>query len=182
MDKTLPLYLGPSVIGSVVLKEENRYINIFARTFASLSGICRAYIQSADKKILIGVMSPTDTGFFAERKISKTAFAFDGLSIDDITYACAVRKDGVPTPTEHNWSELCVIPDILKKSNAVHALAISTGALCDSCDSPTKLALPLFTARPFPRPDMLGLLTPKEINGELYGIIGISKNGTPKRI
>lgn len=182
MEKTLPLYLGPSVIGSVVCREEARHITLLAKTYASLSGICRAYVRGAEGKLLIGVLAPEGTAFSAEKSISKTSLASEGLSFDGITYAYAVSSSKNNTGDASVWKRIERIPELLCHDKVVFALAKSTDALTDSIFAPTRLAIPLITGRPFPRPDILCLLTPCEINGAVYGVLGISKSGAPRKV
>ena len=182
MEKTLPLYLGPSVIGSVVCNEESATVSLTAKTYATIDGICRAYVRGVDGNLLIGVLSPDGSAFTAEKRISKTSLSDSGLSFDGITYAYAQMTSERSEPDTTQWRKLGHLPDILTKDVAVCALAKSTDVLADSSFSPTKLAVPLLTGRPFPRPDIMCLLTPREINGTLYGVLGISKSGSPVRI
>lgn len=183
MEKTFPLYLGPSVIGSVVCREEERHVTMFAKTYASLSGICRAYVRGSGGNLLIGVLSPDSTGFSARKTVTRTALLDAGLTFDGITYAYALCSSEKSSPdVSLEWQRIENIPEILCRDNAVCALAKSTDALTDSNFAPTRLAVPLITERPFPRPDVLCLLTPCEINGVLYGVLGISKSGAPRKI
>lgn len=182
MEKTLPLYLGSSVIGSVICRQDERHLTLCARTYASLQGICRAYVKGADGNLLIGVLAPDHASFSAQRSITKTALADTGLSFDSITYAYAICSTKKSSPDTTDWQKLERIPEILCKNNVVSALAKSTDALCDSNFSPTRIAVPLITGRPFPRPDVLCLLTPREINGTMYGVLGISKSGAPRKV
>lgn len=184
MEKTLPLYLGPSVIGSVVCREDARHITLLAKTYASLRGICRAYVRGTEGKLLIGVLAPEGTAFSAEKSVSKTSLAAEGLSFDGITYAYAVSssKNNADDASFSSWKKIERIPEILSRDKVVLALAKSTDALTDSSFAPTRLAIPLITDRPFPRPDILCLLTPCEINGAVYGVLGISKSGAPRRV
>ncbi|MBE6965609.1 MAG: hypothetical protein IJB42_06685 [Oscillospiraceae bacterium] len=182
MEKTLPLYLGPSVIGSVVCREEDSRIVLTAKTYASLHGICRAYVRGNGGRLLIGVLSPDETFFSAEKSVTKTSLYAEGLSFDGITYAYAVTSSKKHKRDITDWKKIDVLSDALCHDSAISALAKSTDALCDSSFSPTRLAVPLLTGRPFPRPDVLCLLTPQEINGTLYGVLGISRGGSPRRI
>ncbi|MBQ7054551.1 MAG: hypothetical protein IJN97_04955 [Oscillospiraceae bacterium] len=182
MEKTLPLYLGPSVIGSVVCREEDSRIVLTAKTYASLHGICRAYVRGNGGRLLIGVLSPDGTFFSAEKSVTKTSLYAEGLSFDGITYAYAVTSSKKHKRDITDWKKIDVLSDALCHDSAISALAKSTDALCDSSFSPTRLAVPLLTGRPFPRPDVLCLLTPQEINGTLYGVLGISRGGSPRRI
>ena len=182
MEKTLPLYLRTSVIGSVVCREEDGRILLHAKTYATIRGICRAYVKGRDGNLLIGVLSPERTSFSANRAVTRTALADAGLTFDGITYAYALCPDKKAGLDATDWSKLENIPEILHKDSAVLSLAKSTDVLCDSNFSPTRIAIPLITGKPFPRPDLLCLLTPSEIDGVLYGVLGISKNGTPRKI
>lgn len=181
IEKTLPLYLGSSVIGSVICREEERRITLHAKTYATLHGICRAYVKGQSGNLLIGVLAPDNVGFSANRTVSRTALADSGLDFEEITYAYALCPEKKNDATAGTWMQLDSIPEILHKDSAVLALAGSSDVLCDSNFAPTRIAVPLLTGRPFPRPDLLCLLTPGEIDGVLYGILGISKNGTPRR-
>ena len=182
MEKTLPLYLGASVIGSVVCRKEAHRISLHAKTYATIRGICRAYVKGQNGNLLIGVLAPDHASFSASRAVSETSLSGAGLEFDGITYAYALCSEKKAAIASADWSRLENIPDILYKDKAVLALAKSSDVLCDSNFSPTLIAVPLITGRPFPRPDLLCLLTPSEIDGVLYGVLGISKNGTPKRI
>lgn len=183
MEKTLPLYLGPSVIGSVVCSENDGHITLLAKTYASLRGICRAYVRGSEGKLLIGVLAPDGTAFSAEKTVSKTALREKGLAFDKITYAYAISSVRTLSEEASEWKRIeprtC---ELLRRDDVVYALAKSTDALTDNSFSPTQLAIPLITGRPFPRPDIMCLLTPYEIGGKLYGVLGISKNGAPRRI
>ncbi len=182
MEKTLPLYLGPSVIGSVVCREDERHIVLLAKTYARVHGICRAYVRGSGGRFLIGVLAPDSSFFSAEKSVTKTSLAAEGLSFDGITYAYAVSSSKKHENDITDWKRIDTLSDALCRDSVVCALAKSTDALTDSCFSPTRLAVPLLTGRPFPRPDILCLLTPREINGRLYGVLGISQNGSPRRI
>ncbi len=181
MEKTLPLYLGPSVIGSVVCREDEKRVTLIAKTYATLSGICRAYVRGNEGSLLVGVLAPEGTAFSAKKSITKTALFDVGLTFDSITYAYALCPSN-SNDDSTEWRKLDQLPDILCRDNVVCALAKSAGALTDSNFTPTRIAIPLITDRPFPRPDILCLLTPRRINGSLYGILGISKSGAPRKI
>ncbi len=182
MEKTLPLYLGPSVIGSVVCHEDERHVTLMAKTYATLSGICRAYVRGNESSLLVGVLAPEGTAFSAEKSITKTNLWRAGLTFDDITYAYALCPSNSADDDSTEWRKLDQLPDILCRDKVVCALAKSSDALADSNFAPTRIAVPLITNRPFPRPDILCLLTPCRINGNLYGVLGISKTGTPRKI
>jgi len=182
MEKTLPLYLGSSVIGSVVCTQEDRSVVLRAKTYISLDGICRAYVKGPSGKLLIGVLAPTHSGFAVERTLTRTALSDLGLSFDGITYAYALTTSNKHTPDNIDWIRLEQLPEILCADDAIYSLANSTDALCDSNTTPTRIAVPLVTGRPFPRPDVLCLLTPCEINGEIFGVLGVSKSGAPEKI
>ncbi|MBQ2743845.1 MAG: hypothetical protein IJF32_13730, partial [Oscillospiraceae bacterium] len=148
MEKTLPLYLGPSVIGSVVCREEDSRIVLTAKTYASLHGICRAYVRGNGGRLLIGVLSPDETFFSAEKSVTKTSLYAEGLSFDGITYAYAVTSSKKHKRDITDWKKIDVLSDALCHDSAISALAKSTDALCDSSFSPTRLAVPLLTGRP----------------------------------
>lgn len=182
MEKTLPLYLGPSVIGSVVCHEDEKRVTLIAKTYATLDGICRAYVRGNESSLLVGVLAPEGAAFSAEKSITKTNLWRAGLTFDDITYAYALCPSNGADDDSTEWQKLDQLPDILCNDKVVCALAKSAGALSDSNLNPTRIAIPLITDRPFPRPDILCLLTPRRINGNLYGILGISKSGAPRKI
>ena len=176
MEKTLPLYLGPSVIGSVVCNENEREINLFARTYVALSGIYRAYVRGTGGTVLIGVLAPEKSGFSAKKTITESALARDGLSFSDITYAFAYQSESDGVKSHTKWHRMRGDEADSCKDKTVRELVACSGVLCDSTASPTKLALPLFTGRPFPCPELLCLLTPKNIDGTMYGVLEL-KNG-----
>lgn len=182
MEKTLPLYLGPSVIGSVICREDEKRVSLIAKTYATLNGICRAYVRGNEGSLLIGVLAPEGTAFSAEKSITKTALFSAGLTFDGITYAYALCPSKNTEDDATEWRKLDRLPEILCRDKVVCALAKSADTLTDSNFTPTRIAVPLITDRPFPRPDILCLLTPRKINGSLYGILGISKSGAPRKI
>ncbi len=182
MQKTLPLYLGPSVIGSVTLDGDENGLFAVAKTYATISGICRAYIKSSDGELLIGVLSPEESFFSAKKNFSGEALRREGISPEDISFAYALYKESSHTSKPYDWQEITSIPEILSKNKITETLARSLGAKADDLTSPTVLAVPLFTRRPFPRPDVLCLMTPTRIDGELFGVCGISKNGEVRKL
>ncbi len=181
MEKTLPLYLGPSVIGSVVCRDEDVRLSLFARTYIRISGICRAYVRGRNGSLLIGVLSPSEESFTAEKIISKSLLASHGLSFDEITYAYALKSESEIPRENHGWQPIKEIPELLRRDDVIYSLARVSDALSDDADFPTAIAVPLKTDRPFPRPDVLCLVAPRQINGALYGVIGITDKGLPKK-
>lgn len=180
MEKVLPLYLGPSVIGSVTVSgSDDGHIRLFATTYTSIDGIWRAYVKTNEQTLLIGVLAPNGERFEASRELSRETLRLNKISAKDITYAfarCSQRSDST------DWKAFDTIPEIFRKNDEVHALAKSTGAKFTEEENTPRLAVPLFTGRPFPRPDLLCLMTPERISGELFGVIRISENGAPKRL
>ncbi|MBE6912843.1 MAG: hypothetical protein E7473_09995 [Ruminococcaceae bacterium] len=181
MEKTLPLYLGPSVIGSVVCRYEDLHITLSAKTYISISGICRAYVRGKNGNLLIGVLAPSGNSFSAEKSISAQRLSSQGLNFDEITYAYAVKAESKQEDTTSGWFPVREIPEALRRSDVIYALAGTTNALLDNATVPRAIAVPLATDRPFPRPDVLCLASPRQINGTLYGVIGISDSGFPKK-
>ena len=181
MEKTLPLYLGPSVIGSVVCREDDVRITLSAKTYINMGGICRAYVRGRNGSLLIGVLAPSSGGFSAEKSISKSELSKQGLSFDEITYAYSLKTERTPEPEALLWHPVKEIPEHLRHNETVYSLARASDALFDNAHFPTAVAVPLVADRPFPRPDVLCLATPRRINGTLYGVIGISKAGLPKK-
>ena len=182
MEKTLPLYLGPSVIGSVILEGDENGLFAVAKTYASISGICRAYIKSTDAELLIGVLSPEESFFSAKKNFTGEVLRGKGISPEDISFAYAVYKESPHISASYDWQEITSIPEALLKNKITETLAGSLGAKADDLTSPTVLAVPLFTRRPFPRPDVLCLMTPTRIDGELFGVCGIGANGEVRRL
>ncbi|MBR5543770.1 MAG: hypothetical protein IKU65_06720 [Oscillospiraceae bacterium] len=181
MEKTLPLYLGPSVIGSLIARQEGLYTYFFAKTYTSHEGLLRAYVRGHGGTLLVGVLSPDGAAFSAKKTVSETALLGTGLTFEDITYAFVLSDTRLEDELPDKWERLSDFPEVLSGNKILCALAKSQGTLSNDSNSPTKLAIPLLTKKPFPRPDVLCLLTPCEISGELYGIIGISENGEPVR-
>ncbi len=181
MQKTLPLYLGPSVIGSVVLEGDEHHLRAVAKTYASVSGICRAYIKGRSGTLLVGVLSPDENAFSAKRSFSKGSLRDVGITPEEITYAYVLCKQDSAFQSSDDWESVDELPEILCRNKIISTLAGSFGAKIDKLDFPTKIAVPLFTGRPFPRPDVLCLMTPCRIDGELFGVIGVSKNGLPQK-
>ncbi len=182
MQKTLPLYLGPSVIGSVTLEWDEHRLFATAKTYASISGICRAYIKSGNALLLIGVLSPEDYAYTAKRTFTKEELSRAGMVPDEIAYAYAESKESAHSPETDIWQKANELPEILFQNKIATALAKSTGARINDTKKPSKIAVPLFTGRPFPRTDVLCLMTPYQIDGEIFGVIGISEDGTPKKL
>lgn len=182
MEKTLPLYLGPSVIGSVVISDDEKGLSLSATTYANIDGICRAYVKGDGGDLLIGVLSPDGHRFSARKSISPSALSAEKLSFDKITYAFVSRTAEQKSESVEFFHLAENIPELLCRDKAINALARASGTLTDNPTSPTKLAIPLFTGRPFPRPDILCLLTPKKIGDSFYGVLAISESGEPKRI
>ncbi len=182
MQKTLPLYLGPSVIGSVTLDGDEHRLVVFAKTYATLPGICRAYIKSASGKLLIGVLSPDESAYSARRTFTKDALGAAGIIPDEISYAYAETKKNSYSPDADTWQKANELPDTVFGNTIAAVLAKSAGAVVNSREKPTKLAVPLFTGRPFPRPDILCLMTPCRIDGEMFGVVGLSETGAPKKL
>ncbi len=181
MEKTLPLYLNSSVIGSVICRKEDLRITLFAKTYIDISGICRAYVRGKSGSLLIGVLSPSGSGFSAQKSISKANLSAEGLDFEEITYAYAIKAESKSEKTETGWLPVREIPEALRRSDIIYALARSADALFNDTSSPTAIAVPLVTDRPFPRPDILCLVSPRQINGALYGVIGVSDTGLPKK-
>ena len=181
MEKTLPLYLGTSVIGSVVCRKEDLHITLFAKTYVDISGICRAYVRSKNGSLLIGVLSPSDSGFSAKKSISKAALSSEGLDFDEISYAYAIKAGAKAEKHDTDWLPIPEIPESLRRSDVIYTLARTADALFNDKASPTAIAVPLVTDRPFPRPDVLCLVSPRQINGVLYGVIGVSSSGLPQK-
>lgn len=181
MEKTLPLYLGSSVIGSVVCRDECPYIHFTAKTFAQISGICRAYVKSSAATLLIGVLAPEGAAFTAKKTVTKNALHAAGLTLEEISFACAEEANENAAQNSAVWQKLSQIPPAFLQDGAVAALARATDAFFDHATAPTALAVPLITSRPFPRPDLLCLLTPINIDGVLCGALRVSSSGKPKR-
>lgn len=181
MEKTLPLYLGTSVIGSVICRKEDLHITLFATTYVDISGICRAYVRGKNGSLLIGVLSPSGNSFSAKKSISKSKLSADGLDFDEITYAYAIKDSSKPEEPEADWFPVKEIPEALRKNDVIYTLARTTDALFNDAASPTAIAVPLVTDRPFPRPDVLCLVSPRRINGTLYGVVGVSRGGFPEK-
>ena len=178
MQKTLPLYHGPSVIGSVVLTSENGMLSAVAKTYASISGICRAYIKGNDGNLLIGVLSPDGSAFRAERTFSRVTLSSQYINPEELTYAYVICKQEEAKPTE--WKPASDITEIPFENKIAATLIKASGALCDNILLPRKIAVPLFTGRPFPRPDVLCLVTPERIFNSLFGVISIDSSGNPE--
>ena len=182
MQKTLPLYLGPSVIGSVIIEGDGHRLTVFAKTYIALTGICRAYIKSATGKLLVGVLSPDGNAYSAKHTFTREVLNAAGVVPEEITYAYAeTKKDSVSSHVD-NWQMAKELPDDIWSNSISATLAKSTGAVANSRKNPTKLAVPLFTGRPFPRPDVLCLMTPCRIDGEMFGVVGIDETGALKKI
>ncbi len=173
MQKTLPLYLGPSVIGSVVIEENDGHLTLLAKTYACLSGICRAYVKSARTSLLIGVLAPDGSAFSSRRHFSKSALSGIGISFDEISYAYAICKEYAEEPD----GKASFTSEILEKNKVALALSKSTGARLSKTESGIEIAVPLFSKLPFPRPDVMCIMTPKRINGELFAVISVSPDG-----
>lgn len=182
MKKTLPLYLGPSVIGSVVIEENERHIRFYAKTYTSNASILRAYVRGYNGTFLIGVLAPDGAAFSASKSVSEATLVSSGLTYDDITYAFALEQEVEGAEKCEVFKSPAHIPDILCENKITYSLIKSSGALSNDDISPSKIAVPLFTGNPFPRPDILCLLTPTEIGGELYGVLGVSKDGEVYRL
>ena len=180
MEKVLPLYLGPSVIGSLTISgSDDSAIRLFATTYTSIEGIWRAYVKTNDKTLLVGVLSPKGQCFEASRELSRETLRIGKIRANDITYAFAKRSQEIEGSA---WKTLSEIPEIFCRCDEVCALANSTGARFSDEEDELKLAVPFFTGRPFPRPDLLCLMTPIRISGELFGAFRVSSDGLPKRL
>lgn len=177
MEKTLPLNLGTSVIGSVVCSCDSFRTKLFAKTYVSISGICRAYVRGQGGSILIGVLAPDGTCFSAEKNLSNRELSGLGLNFDEITYAYALKTEEGSSGETCLWHPLKEIPDLLCRDEVIFTLASSTNALCDNPGAPTAIAVPLAADRPFPCPDVLCIVSPRQINGSLYGVVGVSEKG-----
>ena len=182
MQKTLPLYLGPSVIGSVTMDGDGHRLTVFAKTYIALTGICRAYVKSATGTLLVGVLSPDGSAYSAKHAFTREVLNAAGVAPEEITYAYAETKATPSSSNFDNWQVASELPDDFWSNSIAAALAKSTGAMANSQKNPTKLAVPLFTGRPFPRPDVLCLMTPCRIGGEMFGVVGIDETGSPKKI
>ena len=182
MQKTLPLYLGPSVIGSVIIDGDEHRLTVFAKTYATLDGICRAYITSEAGRLLVGVLSPDGSAYSAKRTFTRESLASSGIIPDEISYAYTEAKEASPRDSEDSWQNAEKLSEYAAGNKILSALAKSTGAKVNSLKNPTRLAVPLFTGRPFPRPDVLCLITPCRINGEMFGVIGINEKGEPEKL
>ena len=178
MQKTLPLYHGPSVIGSVVLSSENGMLSAVAKTYASISGICRAYIKGNDANLLIGVLSPDGSAFRAERTFSRAALSSQYINPEELTYAYVLCKQEKASPSE--WRPASDISGNPFENKIAATLIKASGALCDDILLPRKIAVPLFTGHPFPRPDILCIVSPERIGGTLFGVITVDSAGNPE--
>lgn len=182
MEKTLPLYLGPSVIGSVTLDGDEKNLHALARTYASLSGICRAYIKSSTGTLLIGVLSPDGSSFSAEHTFTRSTLYERGISPGEISYAYAICKENGDSPSPEAWTSADEVCATTFSDDILSTLLSFSGAKVDNVLNPTKIAVPLFSGRPLPRTDVLCLMTPVKIGGEFFGVIGISGSGGVVRI
>ena len=182
MQKTLPLYLGPSVIGSVTIEGDEHRLTVFAKTYIALTGICRAYIKSATGKLLVGVLSPDGSAYSAKHTFTREVLNAAGIVPEEITYAYTASKESSASPNSDNWQMANELSEDIWSNKIAATLAKSTGAVANSKKNPTKLAVPLFTGRPFPRPDVLCLMTPCRIGDEMFGVVGIDETGAPKKI
>ena len=181
MEKTLPLYLGPSVIGSVIIRKSEHHIHLFAKTYTNHEGLLRAYVRGFEGTLLIGVLAPDGTAFSAKKSLSHMELSKSKLTFYDISYAFAIENTVSDNPLDDRWQRLSSIPDKLCQNKITYSLLKSAGALANDDTTPSKIAVPLLTGNPFPRPDILCLLSPREIDGALYGILRISENGEPQR-
>ena len=184
MTKKLPLYLGDSIIGAVTCNFDGVRAVFDAVSTENLPQLTRAYIRTGGTPLLIGVLAPDGGLFTASKTVSKTALASLGINIEDISLAYTMVSGGKKNaPSERlSWSAPPAVTDEMSDDRVIRALLKSGGALVDDAKSPSKLAVPLMTGRPFPRPDTLCLMTPADIDGTLYAVLGISKNGAPRQI
>jgi len=182
MEKTLPLYLGPSVIGSVTLDGNDRSLHALARTYATLSGICRAYIKSSRASLLVGVLSPDGSSFSAERTFSKNDLTNAEVSPEEISFAYAICKERESFPAFDTWKPCESLSEDFFRNAPLSSLANFRGALVDDAYHPSKIAVPLFGGKPFPRADVLCLVTPAKIGDEFFGVLGISDTGDVKKL
>lgn len=176
MQKTLPLYLGPSVIGSVVIDGYDGHLDISAKTYANINGICRAYVKSRNSTLLIGVLAPDGSAFSAKRHFSKATLSGIGISFDEISYAYAICKEDASQNHEGYKYETSFSEALIKNKIAL-TLSKSSGAKLFCSEHGIKIAVPLFTGLPFPRPDVLCLMYPEKIDGNLFGVISVSSDG-----
>ena len=182
MEKVLPLYLGPSVIGSVSLSWDERRLLAVAKTYVTLSGICRAYIKSSAASLLVGVLTPDGAAHTATHTFTKATLSESGIVPEDISYAYALCKEGRPLPDADTFLEVSSPSLFSLENKSIGRLVRSSGARVDNPEKPAKIAVPLFTGRPFPATDILCLMTPVCIDGEVFGVVGINENGNPKKI
>ncbi len=184
MTKTLPLQLGNSDIGTVTCSFDGIRAVFHAVCTENPAGIARAYVKGHGTPLLIGVLSPCGDEFSASKTVSKTALASLGISFEGISaaYATVSEKRTEPQSAHHTWvlppANICDISN----DSAILALLRSDGSLVSSPCAPSRLAVPLIPGRPFPRPDVLCLMTGEEIDGALYAVIGISKSGAPRQV
>lgn len=183
MKKNIPLYLDNSVIGTVNYSFDGVRAHFYAVCTKKLSYIARVYVRSGTGTLLIGVLAPDGDAFSVSKTVTKSTLSANGIDPDSISLAyTTLCRNGNANATPCTWHKPEVFPERLRCRSEISALAKSGGALTDDKDAPTRLAVPLMTGRPFPRPDLLCLMTPEEIDGGLYGIIGISKGGAPRRV
>ncbi len=183
MKKNIPLHLDNSVIGTLYYSFDGMRAHFHAICTKKLSHIARVYVRSDMGTLLIGVLAPDGDVFAVSKTVSKNTLSANGINPDNISLAYTiVSHDGRSVASPCTWLKPEPMPELLKTRSEIFALAKSSGALINKKDTPTRLAVPLLTGRPFPRPDLLCLMTPEEIGGALYGIIGISKNGAPRRV
>lgn len=182
MEKVLPLYLGPSVIGSVSLTWDEMRLVAVAKTYVTLTGICRAYIKSDMSTLLVGVLTPDGAAHTASHTFTKASLAENGMVPDDVSYAYALCKESAASPSMDFHVRADAFPELSFKNKTIDRLAKSFGARFDNSEKPSVIAVPLFTGRPFPATDVLCLVTPVSIGGEMFGAVGIDENGNPQKI
>ncbi len=152
------------VIGRVNASPCGAYFKLCAVCRTPLNGIWRAYLVRNEREWLIGVMEPqTDGSFCAGKQVPKTEISEFSSCYGIIRQECWVLCDKPQTVFRD--------PPLMASMKTAH------GVLADSCEHPTKIAVPLkhgCACAP-----ALCLAHMMCYRGEEYAVLGVDENGNP---
>ena len=186
MEKILNLSLENTTIGTLTAENGDMHITFTAHVPTKLSGIVRAYVSGGGNRVLVGVLSPCSGGFSVKKTLSKSFLRTHGITFENLSGAYASFSSSVRPDSEKKevpgWTAVGDPCPQLRRFGVTKALAESIGALTDDRENPSCLAVLLLHDKPFPRPDVLCLMTPKRIDGTMYAVCKLSKSGDIRRM
>ncbi len=163
---TFPLEKQGRIVGDILLESVGWEYLLTARCCENLDGIWRAYLSDGENEILIGVMEPNPTGFFAKKRVSSLSVqqnhAVGKLQFDKMVSLCDLRW--VPCVNPAN-----IFSDIIIQK--------TIGILIDSQENPSRIAFPLDVESECAQ--VLCLARTMEFSGRRYAVLGVDSHGNP---